>query len=84
VADAMRETVREMLFAAWERGELRADLDLEAAVRAVNAWTIALGDSQLLPYLNTYFQVSNETIPFDRTLAAAIDILVRGLSPDST
>ena len=84
VADAMRETVREMLLAARERGELRADLDLEAAARAVNAWTIALGDSQLLPYLNTYFQVSDETIPFDRSLAAVIDILVRGLSPDST
>ncbi len=84
VADAMRETMREILLAARERGELRSDLDLEAAARAVHAWTIALGDSQLLPYLNNYFQVSDETIPFDRSLAAAIDILVRGLSPDST
>ncbi|PKN90827.1 MAG: hypothetical protein CVU44_22400 [Chloroflexi bacterium HGW-Chloroflexi-6] len=84
VADAMRETVQEMLLAAQARGELRADLDLEAAARAINAWMIALGDSQLLPYLNTYFQVSDQAIPFDRSLAAAIDILVRGLSPDST
>jgi AcrR family transcriptional regulator len=82
VADAMRDAIHEMLLAAQSRGELRPDLDLEAAARAVNAWTIALGDSQLLPYLNTYFQVSDEAIPFDRSLAAAIDILVRGLSPD--
>ncbi|HAE57988.1 MAG TPA: hypothetical protein DCG54_00355 [Anaerolineae bacterium] len=84
VANAMRETMREILLAAQARGELRPDLDLEAAARAINAWMIALGDSQLLPYLNTYFQVSDETIPFDRTLSTAIDILVRGLAPDST
>ena len=80
----MRETMREILLAAQARGELRPDLDLEAATRAINAWMIVLGDSQLLPYLNTYFQVSDETISFDRPLAATIDILVRGLSPDST
>lgn len=83
VAIAMRETVREILLAAQSRGELRSDLDLDATVGAVHAWMIALGDSQLLPYLNNYFQVSDETIPFERSLATAIDILVRGLSPDS-
>lgn len=80
VADAMRLTMREILVAAQSRGELRPDLDLEAAARAVNAWMIALGDSQLLPYLNTYFQVTNENISFERAMAASVDILVRGLT----
>jgi AcrR family transcriptional regulator len=81
VATAMRETMHEILLSAQQRGELRTDLDLEATTRAIHAWMIALGDSQLLPYLNTYFQVSDETIPFERALAASIDILVRGLQP---
>lgn len=79
VADAMHEIMREILLSARARGELRADLDLEAAARAVNAWMIALGDSQLLPYLNTYFQVSDETCSFERSLTTAVDILVCGL-----
>ncbi len=82
VADAMRLTLFEILQAAQERGEIRADLDLEAAARAVNAWMIALGDSQLLPYLNNYFQVTTETVPFERALSSAIDLLVRGLCLD--
>lgn len=81
VADAMRLTLFEILQAAQERGEIRADLDLEAAARSVNAWMIALGDSQLLPYLNNYFQVTTETVPFERALSSAIDILVTGLKP---
>ncbi len=80
VADAMRLTIREILVAAQSRGELRSDLDLEAAARAVNAWMIALGDSQLLPYLNTYFQVTDENVSFERAMATSVDILVRGLT----
>ncbi len=82
VADAMRLTLFEVLQAAQERGEIRADLDLEAIARSVNAWMIALGDSQLLPYLNNYFQVTTETVPFERALSSAIDLLVRGLCLD--
>ena len=81
VADAMRLTLFEILQAAQGRGEIRADLDLEAAARAIHAWMIALGDSQLLPYLNNYFQVTTETLPFERSLSSAIDILVTGLKP---
>ncbi len=81
VADSMRLTMFEILQAAQQRGEIRPNLDLEATARAVNAWMIALGDSQLLPYLNNYFQVTTETIPFERALSSAIDILVTGLKP---
>lgn len=84
VADAMRLTLFEMLQAAQQRGEIRPGLDLEAAARAIHAWTIALGDSQLLPYLNNYFQVTTETIPFERALSSAMDILIKGLAEIST
>jgi TetR/AcrR family transcriptional regulator len=80
VALAMRDLVGDILSAARKRGELRPDLDLEAAARLVNLWLIALGDSQMLPYLNAYYQVTDERIPFDRVLAGLLDILEHGLS----
>jgi len=79
VALAMRSLVHDLLAAAQERGELRPDLDLEAAARLVNLWLIALGDSQLLPYLNIYYQVTDEEVPFERALAGLLDILEHGL-----
>jgi TetR/AcrR family transcriptional regulator len=82
VADAMRETMREILLAAQARGELRSDLDLEAAARSINAWMIAVGDSQLLPYLNNYFQVTDENVSFERILTSTVDLLVAGLNPN--
>jgi hypothetical protein len=75
----MRETMLEILAVARARGELRPGLDLEAAARAVNAWLIALGDSQLLPYLNAYFQVSDEAVSFERVLESVMDLLAYGL-----
>lgn len=79
VAVAMREMTREILLAAQARGELRPDVDIEAAARAINAWVIPVADSQLFPYLNLYFQTSDENIPFQRTLDAFLDILEHGL-----
>lgn len=79
IASAMRELIRDILVAAQKRGELRLDLDLEAAARAINAWLIVLGDSQLLPYLNNYSQVADETISFERVLAVVLDILEKGI-----
>ena len=57
VADLLRDIVKEMLTQAVQCGEVRPDLDLEATSRVLHALTIAVGDSQFLPYLNTYFQV---------------------------
>jgi TetR/AcrR family transcriptional regulator len=79
VAVAMRDTMVAILQAAGKRGELRPGLDLEAAARSINAWVIALGDSQMFPYLNNYFQVSDEAMPFERVLDAVIGILEGGL-----
>jgi AcrR family transcriptional regulator len=81
VAEAMHETTQALLSAAQERGEIRADLELETVSRVVNAWIIALGDSQLFPYLNTYLQVTDEAIPFERSLEVALELLEVGLNP---
>ena len=79
VALAMRNLVADILSAARERGELRPNLDLEAAARLVNLMLIALGDSQMLPYLNAYYQVTDEAVPFERVLSGLLDILEHGL-----
>jgi TetR/AcrR family transcriptional regulator len=80
VADVMLALMREILTQASERGELRPDLDLNATARAVNALMIAVGDSQLLPYLNNYFRVSDENMPLERVVDALVEMLLHGLA----
>lgn len=82
IADMMRRTVRDLLRSAAERGELRAGIDIEAASRAVNVLLIGLGDSQLVPNLNTYLQASAEDVPFERTVDSAVDMILRGLAAE--
>jgi len=79
IATVMRETVKEILTQAVARGEIRADVDLEAAARLVNSLTIVVGDSQLLPYLNTYFQVSDEQVSPERIMTAMVQFILRGI-----
>lgn len=79
IATLLRDMVGDILAAAVERGEVRPDVDLEAATRMVHALTIAVGDSQLLPYLNTYFQVTGEDVTEDRALGALIDLVLYGI-----
>jgi AcrR family transcriptional regulator len=81
IATVMSDTVRDVLAAAAARGEIRPDVDLEAAARLVNALTIAVGDSQLIPYLNTYFQVIDDDMPPERVMEALLALVVRGLGP---
>ena len=71
--------VHDMLVQAAERGEIRDDVDLEATVRLVHALTIAVGDSQLLPYLNTYFQIIDEDVPPERLMEALLALILRGI-----
>ncbi|MFZ5880277.1 MAG: TetR/AcrR family transcriptional regulator [Chloroflexota bacterium] len=80
IADVMLEIVKKLLAAAQQRGELRPDVDLDATARAVNALIIAVGDSQLLPYLNNYFRVTDESVPRERAIAAAVELVVRGIT----
>jgi AcrR family transcriptional regulator len=80
VAVAMRETMYDLLSVAAQRGELRADLDVEAAARVVNVLTIAIGDSQLIPYLNNYFQVTDKSMPLERIVDALVDLVMNGIA----
>lgn len=75
IATRMRQSVMTMLNAAAERGELRADLDLEVAGRLVNILLIALGDSLLLPHLNHYYLALDETTTLDRLLSTLLTFL---------
>jgi len=70
IATVMRATMQEILTQAQARGEIRRGLDIEVITRIMNALMIVIGDSQLLPYLNTYFQVSDESVPFERVANA--------------
>ena len=67
---------------AAERGEIREGVDLDAAARIVHALTIAAGDSQLLPYLNSYFQVIGEDVPPERAMEALLDLVLRGIGTE--
>ena len=80
VATVMRETTREILVQAKERGEIRPEVDVEAAARVVNALLIAVADPVLMPHLNTYFQVTDdEEMTPERVFAAALEMLLHGI-----
>jgi hypothetical protein len=80
VAQAMQRMVRAILTQAAGRGEIREDLDLEAAVRAVNVLLVAVGDSQLFPYLNAYFQVSDQSMPLERVVDGLVALVLQGIA----
>jgi AcrR family transcriptional regulator len=83
IATIMRETMQEILTQARARGEIQSELDTTAAARVINALMIAIGDSQLLPYLNVYFQVSDETVPFERVSNALLDLIQNGIAAEA-
>jgi TetR/AcrR family transcriptional regulator len=79
VAETLLEMVGDILAAAQARGEVRADIDLQATTRAIHALTLALYDPLLLPYLNVYFQIGSEGMAPERTIEAAMEMIFRGL-----
>ena len=84
ISNRLRECISEMLQQAVLRGEIRPGVDLEAIVRLVYGLTIAVGDSQLLPYLNKYFQIIAPDMPPERILSAMLDLVLTGIgSPGS-
>jgi AcrR family transcriptional regulator len=82
IATSMREVLAERFRKAMEDGEVREGVDVEAAARAANILLTALSDSQLLPYLNTYFQATDEEMPFERVLEAAIGLILHGIGKE--
>jgi AcrR family transcriptional regulator len=81
IADTMQGIIHDILTHAAERGEIRADIDLDAITRVVNTLLIAVGDSQIMPYLNTYFQVTDDEVSPERLLEALLDFILHGISP---
>ena len=79
IATTLRDMVTDIVTAAVERGELRQDIDVEASIRIIHSLTIAVGDSQLLPYINTYFQLVDESLPPERITSALLDFILKGI-----
>ena len=79
IANLLRAMVHDILTEAAERGEIRTDVDLEAATRVIHALTIAIGDSQMLPFLNNYSQVGDTDISPERTLNAMLEMVINGI-----
>ncbi len=84
IAVVMRDLLRDLLGQAAARGEIRPDVDIEASARLVNALVIAVGDSQLLPYLNNYFQVSGDSVPPERVFEALIPLILYGIGQETS
>jgi len=78
----MRSIVHAMLAQGIERGEVRSDIDLEATTHAVNAAMIAIGDGQLLPYLNDCFQVTDGKVSAQRVTDALMALILRGIGTE--
>jgi len=75
VAAAMQNIVRAIFVGAQQRGELRDDVDLDAAVRLVHALCITVSDVVLVPSLNDYYQLVDDRLPVEalhRETVAAI------------
>jgi len=83
IANVMVEMVRDMLAQAMARGEIREGIDLEATTRVIYALTIVVGDSQLLPYLNAYFQVTSDEVSLERVIRALMALIVDGIGAEA-
>jgi AcrR family transcriptional regulator len=79
VAAAIQSMLRAVVQAASERGELRAGIDVEATARLVNALLIALGDASLMPGLEEYYRLFDETRPPEAMMVAAIELVWSGV-----
>jgi AcrR family transcriptional regulator len=75
IATALTGMMRAILLAARERGEIRPEVDLEAATRLLNTLMIALGDAVLFPNLNEYYQLHDVTMSRERILNCFFDFL---------
>lgn len=81
IGETLVNNICQMLLAAIERGEVRENIDLEGTARIIHGLTIALGDSQIMPVLNNYFQAYTEDLPVDQVLETALDVLLKGIAP---
>ena len=80
VAEAMRKLTLEMLEGAVQHSEIRPNVDLESASRLVNGLMIVVGDSQMLPYLNIYFQITDEKVSPEHILESLVPFILKALN----
>lgn len=83
VADSFYSLVRELIEKARTRGEIRADVDVEATTRLINTLLIISGDCQLFPYLNTYMNLLSPQVESQRMNQAMVALLQEGIGPHS-
>jgi TetR/AcrR family transcriptional regulator len=79
VAKVMLEMTREILNGAKLRGEIRPDIDIEAATRLVNTLIIAVYDTQFLPHLNTYYQLTDKKMTRERIVDNMLNLVENAL-----
>jgi len=79
IANAMFDLVKGLLTQAAQRGEIRPDVDIDAAARLVNALMIAVGDSKLIPYLNHYFLIHTDARSTEEMIEELIDFILHGI-----
>lgn len=82
VAEGLLAIVRSLVVAAADRGELRGDLDLDAASRVVHAVLVAVGDACLLPPLDSYYRLYAGKAEPEAMIETAVDLLWRGLAKE--
>jgi hypothetical protein len=83
IANILHAMVADILTAAAERGEIHPSVDLDAAARIVHTLTVAAGDSQLLPYLNNYYQITGPSMPPDHLMESLLDFILIGIGSES-
>jgi AcrR family transcriptional regulator len=84
VAESMRGVLRALLVGAAERGELRAGVDVETALRLVHVVTVAVGDAQLIGYLDDYYLLFDAENTPESVVPQMVDLLVRAIGADGT
>jgi len=83
IARVMLGVVREILRAAAARGEVRENVNVEAGARMIHLLTIAIGDSYLLPHLNSYYQLHDPEVPFQRRVDELVDFVVAAVGGEA-
>ncbi len=79
IATVLRNMVEDMLRSAVEKGEVKADLDVDAVVRVLHTLTIAIGDGLIFPQLMNYYQLTDGGISPQRIYAAFTDLVMHGI-----
>lgn len=80
IAEVMRAMVNDMLRSAFERGEVRDDIDLDAVTRIIHTLSIAIGDGLIFPGLKNYYQLVDGEMTVDRIYSALVDLVMNGIS----